>query len=417
MKGIFDKDSFLPSSYALIAKNAGLLVGLQAVQRLLGLVTTYFVVRVLSQEGFGDYQYVLSVVGVAAIFGMPGINNAVMQSVARGYRGTYRMSIRPSVIGSAVGCLVLFCVGLWYYFTRDSGLGLSILLATLVFPFAYGLTQWKGLRAGLEDFAGVVKLNGAAAIATSLLIMGAVLYVTDLYAVLVVILLVVQAVLNLSATRTSLRQVGRDEPVEEGSIRYGVITTAYMTFGHVAMYVDKLLIYAFLTPASLAIFVAAERLPELVKGAIKNLGAALAPRFARHRHYTRRVERALVAFSIVAGLAIVVFALTLLPWLLVFIFGEQYRDSIPYAQVLTCSIAIVTPVTLRGRWMKSQQDAASFRDVNASVAICRIVASAALIPIFGIKGAVISAVLARVGGMVAVQIVMKKRYPVKKDDT
>ena len=88
MNSVFDPRSLLSGSYSLIAKNAGLLIGLQAVQRLLGLVTTYFVVRVLSQDGFGSYQYVLSVIGVVSIFGMPGINNAVMQSVARGYRGT-----------------------------------------------------------------------------------------------------------------------------------------------------------------------------------------------------------------------------------------------------------------------------------------------------------------------------------------
>jgi O-antigen/teichoic acid export membrane protein len=416
MNSVFDPRSLLSGSYTLIAKNAGLLIGLQGVQRLLGLVTTYFVVRVLSQDGFGNYQYVLSVIGVVSIFGMPGINNAVMQSVARGYRGTYRVSIRPAVLGSLVGSLVLLCVGCWYYFVRGSELGASFFLATLVFPFAYGLTQWKGLRSGLEDFAGVVKLNGAAAIVTSLLVMGTVLYVTDVFAVLVVIILVVQSILNVLATRASFRHVRRDEQVEDGSIRYGLITTAYMVFGHVALYVDKLLIYAFLTPASLAIFVAAERLPELVKGLIKNIGAALAPRFARHRHYTRRVERAFTAFSIVAGIAIVAFAFTLLPWMLVFIFGDDYRESIPYAQVLMCSVAISSSVPLRGRWVKSQQDAASFRDVNALIAICRIVASASLIPFFGIKGAVISAVLARIGSVAVIYIVMKKRYPVKEDD-
>ena len=162
MKSLFDKDSFLPASYALIVKNTGLLVVLQLVQRLLGLATTYFVVRVLSQEGFGSYQFVLSIVGIVAIFGMPGINNAVMQSVARGYRGTYRASIRPSLLGSLIGVAVLAVIACWYLFANGGGTAEAIIIALLLFPVAYGLTQWKGLRTGLEDFSGVVKLNGAA---------------------------------------------------------------------------------------------------------------------------------------------------------------------------------------------------------------------------------------------------------------
>jgi len=413
MKSLFDKDSFLPASYALIVKNTGLLFVLQVVQRLLGLMTTYFVVRALSQEGFGSYQFVLTVVGVVSIFGLPGINNAVMQSVARGYRGTYRVSIRPALLCSLIGSFLLVCVGCWYYFMSDNELGSSFFLATMVFPLTYGLMQWQGLRTGLEDFSGVVKLTGAAAIATSLLLIGTVVFVTNEIAVLVIIILAVQAMLNLVGTAKSFRVVKRDEPAEKGSIRYGLVTTAYMVFGHVAIYADKLLIYAFMTPASLAIFVAAERIPEIVKSLVKNVGGALAPRFARHRHYTRRVDRAIWVFSIVAGLAIVVFAFTLLPWIVVSIYGDGYRDAVPYAQVLMCSVAIANSVPLRARWIRSQQDAAGFRDVNAVIAICRIAASAVLIPLFGLKGAVISAVLARITGMVTIHIVMKRRYPFK----
>lgn len=408
--------SWFPGSLALVAKNAGLLFGLQAVQRLLGLVTTYFIVRALSQEAFGSYQFALNVIGMVSIFGLPGINNAVMQSVARGYRGTYRVSIRPSLLGSLVGGVLVAGVGCWYFFAGDREIGGTFLLATMVFPLTYGLMQWQGLRTGLEDFSGVVKLNGAAAIATSLLLMGAVVFVTEAIAVLVFIILAVQALLNLAGTAKSLRAVAKDEPAEAGSIRYGLVTTAYMIFGHVAIYVDKLLIYAFMTPAALAIFVAAERIPEIIKSLVKNVGSALGPRFARHSHYTRRVDRAIWIFSLASGAAIVAFAFTLLPWLVVAIYGDGYSDAVPYAQVLMCSVAIANSVPLRSRWIRSQQDSASFRDVNVVIAVCRIVASSALIPFFGLKGAVISVVLARIAGLVTIHVVMKKRYPLVDDE-
>jgi len=416
MKNIFTNNSFLPSSYSLIAKNTGLLIALQLLQRLLGLATTYFVVRALGQDGFGNYQFVLSVVGVVAIFGMPGLNNAVMQSVARGFRGTYRASIRPAVLGALVGATVLAGITGWAFLTNPNGPAAALFGALLLFVFAHGLTQWKGLKSGTEDFAGVVKLSGSASIATSLLLIGSVVFLTDSYAALVIVIFAVQGVLNLLATWMSLRSVRPDEPVEKGSIRYGVVTTGWMVFGCVAMYVDKLLIYTFMSPASLAIFVAAERVPGLTKEFIKNLGAALAPRFARHSHYTKRVDRAFQVFSVVAGFAIVAFAFTLLPWFIVLVFGEEYRESVPYAQALMCSIAIVNSVPLRSRWIRSRQDTASFRDVSIIMALCRIVVSAALIPFFGLTGAVVSAFISRIGYVITVTVVMKKRYPLSERD-
>jgi O-antigen/teichoic acid export membrane protein len=412
MKSIFDNNSFLPENYALIVKNTGLLAGLQGLQRIFGLAATYFVVRALSPTAFGEYHFVLSIIGVVAVFGLPGMSNAVMQAVARGHVGTFRLSVRPTFLASLIGVVTLLVFGGYYRATGGNDLSLAFFAAAALYPFAYGLKQWAGLRTGKEDFAGIVKLNGTASVVTSLLLIGAVLYVTDSFAVLVGIIVLVQAVLNVSVTVSTLRKMGEGGSVESGSISYGVKTTAYSIFATLAQYVDKLLIYAFITPAALAVFVAAERIPEQVKALIKNLATVLAPRFARHRGYTKRVDRAFKLFSIVTGVGIVLIAFTILPWAVVALFGDGYKESVPYAQALMCSIALVSSVPLRSRFIVSQQDSASFRDINLAMSISRIVTSAIFIPLLGIVGAVISAFVSRIGFAVAIYIVMKKRYPI-----
>jgi O-antigen/teichoic acid export membrane protein len=354
---------------------------------------------------------------VAAVFGLPGINNAVMQSVARGHPGTYRASVRPAFFTSFAGSVILVGFAGYYHTAENTDLSVGFLAAAAMYPFAYGLTQWKGLRTGKEDFLGIVKLTGLASAVTSLMLIIAVLYVTDSFAVLVAIIVLVQAVLNVSVTISSLRKEKKSDSVEPGSIRYGVKTTAYSIFGTLAQYVDKLLIYAFITPAALAIFVAAERIPEQIKALIKNLATVLAPRFARHKGYTKRVDRAFNVFSIVTGVTVVVIAFTVLPWIVVLLFGDSYRESVPYAQALMCSIAIVSSVPLRSRFILSRQDTASFRDINLAMSISRIVASIILIPLLGITGAVISTFVSRIGYAVAIYFVMKKRYPIVDDSS
>jgi O-antigen/teichoic acid export membrane protein len=127
------------------------------------------------------------------------------------------------------------------------------------------------------------------------------------------------------------------------------------------------------------------------------------------------VNRAINWFAVAAGGAIVLVAFLVLPWFLVLIFGEEYRESVPYAQALMCSVALSGSVPLRTRFISSQQDAGGFRDINVGMAITRIVGSAVFIPLWGLTGAVVAAFVARLGNAVVVHFVLKKRYPMEAE--
>ncbi len=402
--------------YARIAKNMAFLVGLQGVQRVLGLVTTYFMVRAITQSAYGEYNFALAFLDVVSILALPGIDNAVMQSAARGYRGSYRAAVRPALLCSLAGSALLVGVGVWYG-SDNRALAACFLASAPLFPLAYGLTQWKGVRQGTEDFAGIAKLEGITSVATSVVVIAIVVASRPTVALLAVVILLGRAVLNVVMTIHSFRRIRRDEPVEPGIVRYGVKTSGYLVLGVIARHIDKFLLFAFLTPAAVGIYAAAERIPELVKAQIKNLADVLGPRFARHPHYSKQVDRAFNWFSVVVGVLSVALAFTLLPWALRVIFGDAYRESIPYAQALMCSLAIAGSAPVRFRFISSRPDTASFREVNTLMAAFRIVASLCLVPFFGLLGAVASAFLARIGYLVAINVVMKKRYPMYDDVT
>ena len=66
---------------------------LRFIQLGMGLAATYFLVRSMSKESFGEYNMVLNTVGILTIFALSGLNNSIMQAVARGYTGTYRATV------------------------------------------------------------------------------------------------------------------------------------------------------------------------------------------------------------------------------------------------------------------------------------------------------------------------------------
>ena len=176
MIGKLKHSSDIPfNRYVPILANMAWLLGLNGVQRFLGVVTTYFLVRALNQNDFGTYSLVLSVIAITSILTLPGLDNAVMQSVARGNRGTYRKAVFLAFFCSLMGSIVLSGLGFWYALKSLPVLSLSFFLAAFFFPFSYGITQWRSLQTGSEKFSFLAKLDSIAAISTSIGIIGIVI--------------------------------------------------------------------------------------------------------------------------------------------------------------------------------------------------------------------------------------------------
>lgn len=393
-----------------LARSTTLLFALRATQQVARLAMLYFVVRALDPAQFGRYQFVLTCLALASITALPGLNNALMQSVARGFLGAYRPIVARAFAFAWVGSAVLLGLAAYHHLRRTDELRAGFLLAAALFPFAYGLEQWKSLRSGAEDFAGLFKLEGAVVVVlTGLMIVAVTMRPGDILVPLTV-LLGVQSLVNAGSTLRAWKKIPSDAPSEEGVIRHGFRMTFYASLNILANQVDKVLIFAFLSPAALALFVAAERLPELAKNAVQDIAAVLAPRFAKRERYTHALDRVLRRTGMLTGAVIVAFAFALLPWLLVVIFGESYRPAIPYAQALMCSVAIGNTSTLRYRYVASKLDDAGPRTINIVMSSTRIVASLVLVPLWGLPGAVVSAFIYRVAMSVIVHVVIRKSY-------
>lgn len=400
---------FLKKHKSLL-QNTVFVFALNALQRFSGLATVYVLVRTLNQDQFGDYQFILSIVGVLTVFSLPGLNNAVMQSTARGMEGTFSHALKPSFLSSLIGSLILCCIGTWYLLVIDSNLFLAFYVAAILFPFTHSLKHWKSLKAGKEEFLSFLLIEGSFALLTALLVIGFSLAIPGSIIYPLFIVLAVPALLNLVLTGYMLQKIAPEAPVETGSIQYGIKTTLYSSLNIIANHIDKLLIYGFFSPASLALYFAAERMSELTKSIGQNLAAVLAPRFAKTGSYTDRLDRILNVFSIGLGAAIIIFSFTFLPLIMSILFGENYIEAIPYAQALLCTVAIGNLASLKNRFVNSKLDEKSNRDITLTMSLIRICASAVFVPIFGILGAVISTLIYRISTVAIIHHVIKTRY-------
>ncbi len=393
-----------------VARNAGILFALRALQHVLRLAMLYFVVRALDTTQYGQYQFVLTCVALATVCALPGLNNSLVQSIARGFLGTFRPAVRLAFRASFVGSAVLLALAFWNARGPASELPRAFVVAAALFPFAYGLEQWRSLRTGFEDFAGFFRVEGATAVVLAALMIAAVVTWPGAIVVPLVVLLGVQSVANVYLTARALRRIPRDAPFEAGVLNHGTRTTFYAGLNTLANQIDKVLVFAFLSPASLAVLVVADRIPEMTKHAVQDVAAVLAPRFARRARYDHALDRSLRLLGIAAGATIVTAAFTVLPWLVTLVFGATYREAIPYAQALMCTVAIGNVATLRYRYVSSKLDKSGPLTVNLVMSTTRIAASAILVPWLGLMGAVISTAIYRLVMVAIVDFVIRRRY-------
>jgi O-antigen/teichoic acid export membrane protein len=370
------------------------------------LVSTYFLARSMSKDAFGQYNMVMNAVGIASLFSLSGLTNSLVQAVARGFEGTFRAIVPIAFFSSFVGSVGLASLSGWYFVKGNEQNAWGLMAAAVLLPFAHGLVQWKSVIIGRERFDQLMLADGAVSLLTYSLVIAAVVLFPGEYVLAILVTLIVPAVFNLCLTAFKYRQISVNAAVEEQNIRYGIRTTFYSGLGSIGSNLDRILVFSFLSPVALAVYVAAAKIPELLSGAMQDVGAVLAPRLAKHEAYSKRIDK---IFSIMAfgyGFIVIAAAFLLVPIIVPFLYGSNYADSVPYAQALTCSVAIGFHADLRFRFVRSQIDVRGYRDTMLISSAVRFLAFFTLVPLFGIIGAVVGMFIYRISLIVIVRIVI-----------
>ncbi|PZQ45822.1 MAG: hypothetical protein DI551_06295 [Micavibrio aeruginosavorus] len=378
----------------------------------LGLVTTHYIVHSFSKESFGQYNYILTILGVLSVFSLPNLNGAISQSVARGFYGTYNKAVPLAILSSLVATIILLTFAIYNYWENSLVLAYGFLLSALMFPLFYGIGLWKAFLVGLEQFKQIVKVASVNNVIKSVLLIATAIYFPDNVFILLLVYLAIPSLQNINQSLKLWKTSHKNNKTEEGSISYGVKASAYSIISLIATNIDNLLIFHFLSPVALANLAAAQRLPEVIKGGILDLGQILLPKFSRTEKLTKKIDQFFTYFGLAIGITLLIVTFTIFPYFFLLVFGDQYENALPYAQAMMLSLAIANTAPLKVWFMNSKLDSKTNRDMILIISVARITSSLLLIPFFGIWGAVASSFLHRIITSISIHMLMRKRYPV-----
>ncbi len=378
-----------------ITRDFSSILGLRLVEKVSGFIVVAVLFRSLDKEQLAQYGFIQTVVAMCAIFGIQEFQNTISQSVARGFPGTYRRSVPLALRWSSIGALVLLFIGAWYLQAGQRQLGIGFVMAAPIFPLMHAISQWKGVFIGEGNFSSFSVAEASNAIVKTLLIMATLWLFPGSFLAPLLVFLAIPAMQNLRQTLLCFRRIPALAPTEDGAIAYGLRANQYSAVGIVVANLDRVLIFTFLSPALLAVYMAAEKFADLLQSMVQDLGAVLATKFSKIERYSHRLDDALKLASLAIAIFVILFAVFAVPPLTLLIFGSGYQESIRYAQFLVASVAVGNIATLRFRFIRSRLDAVSYRNVLLTASFGKLAASAALIPWLGLAGAVASVLLHR----------------------
>ncbi len=362
--------------------------------------------RYLPKETYGTYRYILSFIGIFGVFAISGMGTAIIRSVARGYAGTFRAGAKTIFLfswGISVSCIAAAA----YFYYADSSLSLAVgfLIAALFVPFSEGLGAWRSYYTATKQFRAGALFSSGVQITYGIVMLGgiAIMAVYPIPQVLHVPLLAgaylaAHALPNIVLMQRLWHEIPPEAPADASALRYGFQLTASEIPNTIAHYLDSILLYSLLGPASIAIFSFATAPVEQIKALFGTAASVSMPKLAEK---TSEESLTLLKQTLPGKLyracalsaAIVAAYIITAPFLFQFLF-PRYIESVPLTQVLALSL-VFFPLGVFGTALKAEGNIKKIYMFSITSPLIQIAAIIALIPLYGLWGAVAARVAGR----------------------
>ena len=359
--------------------------------------------RILSKDAYGSYRYVMSILSIGGFLLLPGIHTSFKRLAARGYEGSYRKDIKYRLLASFL--LGLFGIGAgicFILFRNDLVIGIGVIIAGILIPLERGTgsyIDWFAIKQKFrrKAFSSIIEhIFFFAVMALSLL------YIRESTPSVVEIMVILVSAFYLGhgiPKTTYLLRILKEIPEienkekEKEAFRYGLHLSAGSIIPTIANNVDKVLIYAYLGPVSLAIYSFATVLPDQIRGFITSFDSAVVTKiFAKKSSDLDKLPTKLLRASLAVFLIVILYIIAA-PFIYKTFF-PRYIDSVVFSQIYSVGLIFLSFIYLNSAMVAKGHIKRVYAH-RGSVSLLQIVLLAILVPALGIMGAVLSRVVIR----------------------
>lgn len=314
----------------------------QAITLITGLATSVAFARLASKEIFGQYNFILALLAVFSLFSVPGLNTAVLQSVARGYDESYKKAVKIRFLWSLLGIPALLGAGLYYYYHDTQIIGICLMMSSIFFPLLNASNAWDNFLQGKKRFDLSTKY-GSFYVSINAAVIVIILFLNPSNLVLIfATYLASNTFLTCLLFLKSLKYI-ENSADDKGCIRYGYLITTTNIVGTIATNIDRILIGSLLGAPELAVYAIALMIPIKIKDILKLPLIPFTPKFCQDGIEMEQVLEKLKRLTLPLALILLGGSLLYLLFIdnvIILLFSTKYVESIIYSKMLLLYILI-----------------------------------------------------------------------------
>ena len=350
----------------------------------------------VTQEVYGQWNFIFAIIGICAILTLPGMNTAIVQSVSTGHDRILVQGTKQRFKWGILGTIAVLGVGIYYFLFGDATIGKSLIIASLFFPFYHSFLTYAAFFSGKKQFDKVSKYRLITQV-VSVLVTIAVIYFSRNLIIIVVVYLFSFSVLRGYFFRSAYRSMENRSDDPE-AVSFGRHLTLSATPNLIRQNYDRIIIALFLSFSELAIYAIALGFANILFSFSSIIAQLIFPKLSQMDQETAYLEvkkrwpLLILMFGVIGGVVI-----ALCPYIIPLFYSSQYVDSVFYAQLLLVSVIIAVPVPIINKALfPSQKRMNELYRLRIFSSVIEIILLTVLALKFGLLGAVIAVILGRV---------------------
>jgi O-antigen/teichoic acid export membrane protein len=398
-----------------IISNAGWLLFDKFVRLMFGLLVGVWVARYLGPETYGQLAYVVTLIGFFQVVALLGMDTILVRDITHDKDKAHQILGSAIILRLCVGflCLVLATIGVGIF--NGTHFALLTLLAggSLVFQCADTIDIWFQSQSQSKRTV-IAKLCSYTF--TNVMRIALILSHGPLWAF--ALLLSIDALLSALALTYAYKTfrtkkkwivtIGKSKELISESWPFLISGLSIILY----MRVDQVMIKNLLGEKSLGIYAAALQFSTLWNFVPLTLSVSLAPYIARKKkenehEYYKALANVFLIFSIIGWIITLTISI-ISPFIIDFMLGTNYTDGVVVLAIHVVTNLFICLGVAQSLWIVNERKGTFILYKSLTGLVVCGIANMILIPLYGIKGAAISAVLSQFAASVLFNLLFAK---------
>ncbi len=407
-------ERYLKTDMVYLAKGGFWLILSQGISTITGLLLVIAFANLISAEIYGNYRYLLSIIGILTIGTFAGINTAAIKAVAEGGETTFWRLLKKKSYWSLTATILSLLVAGYHYSNGNTILTYSFIIAAIGIPLAYISGMYEALLHGRKNFKWLAILGIIVRVTTATAIISA-LFLTDNLFIIILMYFIPEIILQtlflfyFYRTRsTTTDDLARGKQLT----KFGFHLSFMEILKNIASQIDKLLVFHYLGASQLALYAIATTPPSQIKTLMQNLTTLALPKMstASAKNTAQTLPQKLFRLEIIIVTIIISYWLVA-PFIFPLIF-PQYLEAVIFSQVYALSL-IFFPRTFLSTAMTAHLKQKELYAIRTLAPAVRIGVFLITLPLWGLWGAVLGSLISNSLTAIIYQYYFKQAFNYK----